>query len=90
LVRKKSVGLRRFLEEQSGFLERFGERKMMGSMFSELSLSASKASALRLLGKVRVESARGKDVRFMEIEWQLRNERDSGADRCEGDCAGEL
>ncbi|PVH67830.1 hypothetical protein DL98DRAFT_523106, partial [Cadophora sp. DSE1049] len=37
---------------------------MMGSMFSELSLSASKASVLRLLDEVRVESARGEDGYF--------------------------
>jgi hypothetical protein len=43
LVRKKFWGLRRSLGLPSGFLERFGERKMNGSMFSELSLSASNA-----------------------------------------------
>lgn len=65
-VRKKFVGLRA-AEVPSGFLERFGERKMMGSMFSELSLSASKVEALRLLGEVRAEIARGQDVRFMVL-----------------------
>ena len=65
LVRKKFCGFRRSLELPSGFLERFGERKIMGSIFSELSLSASKAEALRLLGEVRAEIARGEDVRFM-------------------------
>ena len=65
-ARKKLVGLRG-AEVPSGFLERFGERKMMGSMFSASSLSASKAEALRLLGEEREESARGEDVRFMMI-----------------------
>jgi hypothetical protein len=68
LVRKKFWGLRRSLGLPSGFLERFGERKMKGSMFSELSLSASNAEALRLLGEERLDNARGEDVRFMVIE----------------------
>lgn len=58
LIRKKFCGLRRSLELPSGFLERLGERKMMGSMFSASSLSASKAEALRLLGEERAEMAR--------------------------------
>jgi len=45
-------------------LERSGERKVIGSVFSDLSLSASRASVLRLLGEVRVESARGEDGYF--------------------------
>jgi len=63
-VRKKFVGLRG-AEVPSGFLERLGERKMMGSMFSASLVSASKAEALRLLGEVREEIARGENVRFM-------------------------
>lgn len=52
-VRKKLVGLLRVsLLVPSGFLERLGDRKMMGSMFSVL--SSSKVWALRLLGEVRV------------------------------------
>jgi hypothetical protein len=47
------------LLEPSGHLDRFGERKMTGSMFSELSLSTSKAEDLRLTGEV---SARGEHV----------------------------
>lgn len=88
LVRKKLVGLRRSLEVPSGFFERFGERKMMGSMFSELSLSASKVEAFRLLGDVRVDSAREEDVRFMVIEWQLWGERGSGVSEWKGEWAG--
>jgi hypothetical protein len=36
-----------------------------------LSLSASKAEALRLLGEERVNNARGDDVRFIAIEQLL-------------------
>lgn len=68
LVRKKFCGLRRSLGLPSGFLERFGERKMNGLMFSALSLSASKAEALRLLGEERLDNARGEDVRFIVFE----------------------
>jgi len=39
------------LLEPSGHLDRFGERKMMGSMFSESSLSSSKVEDLRLTGE---------------------------------------
>ena len=67
LVRKKFCGFRRSFELPSGFLDRFGERKIMGSMFSELSLSASKAEALRLLGEEREDNAIGEDVRFMVL-----------------------
>lgn len=88
LVRKKLVDLRRSLEVPSGFFDRLGERKMMGSMFSALSLSASKAEALRLMGEVRVESARGEDVRFMVIEWQLWDEGSSGVNEWKGEWAG--
>jgi hypothetical protein len=85
LVRKKFVGLMRSLELPSGFLERFGERKIMGSMFSELSLSASKAEALRLLGEERADNARGEDVRFMVlIEQQWWDEGGSGVAGCAG------
>jgi hypothetical protein len=85
LVRKKFCGLTSSLELPSGFLERFGERKMKGSMFSVLSLSASKAEALRLLGEVRAEMARGEDVRFMVlIEQQWREEGGGGVGGCAG------
>lgn len=50
----------------SGCLDLFGERKMMGSMFSELETSdasCSKVVALRLEGEVRVVRAR-EVVRF--------------------------
>ena len=62
LVRKKLVGLTKevSLLLPSGHLERLGERKMMGSMFSEL--SSSKEAALRLIGE---ERAREEEVRFM-------------------------
>jgi hypothetical protein len=61
LVKKKLTGLRRgSFPVPSGHFERLGERKMIGSMFSQL--SSSKAAALRLLGEVR---ARGVDVRLM-------------------------
>lgn len=43
------VSLSLLVLEPSGFLERLGERKMMGSMFSEL--SSSKVWALRLMGE---------------------------------------
>jgi len=89
LVRKKLVGLRRSLEVPSGFLERLGERKMMGSTFSALSLSASKAEALRLVGEVRVDNARGEDVSFMAIEGQPLEEGGSGVNEC-GCAAGEV
>ncbi len=65
------MGLRGSLELPSGFLERFGDKKRMGSTFSALSLSASKAEALRLLGEERVNNARGDDVRFIAIEQLL-------------------
>jgi len=53
LVRKKLVGLRRVsFPVPSGHFDRFGERKIIGSMFS--ALSSSKAWALRLLGEERV------------------------------------
>jgi len=54
------------LLEPSGHLDRFGERKITGSMFSELSLSRSKVDDLRLTGEV---SARGEDVRVMSGGW---------------------
>jgi hypothetical protein len=78
------VGFRSSLGLPSGFLERLGERKMMGSMFSALSLSASKAEALRLLGEERDDNARGGDVRFIVIEQQLYNDGGSGASECAG------
>ena len=79
LVRKKCCGFTRSLELPSGFLDRFGERKIIGSMFSELSLSASKAEALRLLGEERADNAIGDDVRFMMlIEQQWWDEGGSG------------
>jgi hypothetical protein len=53
-------------------------------------LLALKALALCLLNKVKVESAREKDIRFIEIKWQLWNKRDSGADRYKGDYIREL
>lgn len=63
----------------SGHLDRFGERKVTGSMFSLL--SSSNVVAFRLLGGESVlESARGEDVRFMmigqwgpvlELEWSI-------------------
>jgi len=57
-VRKKLIGLHCVsLLEPSGCLERLGERKMTGSMFSELSLSTSNDVALRLDGEVRLVSA---------------------------------
>ena len=85
LVRKKFCGFSRSFELPSGFLERFGDRKMMGSMFSELSLSASKAEALRLLGEVRAEIAREEDVRFMVLIVQQRwGEEGSGVAGCAG------
>jgi len=53
LVKKKLTGLVKVsLHDPSGALERLGERKMIGSMFSESSWS--KAVALRLVGEVRV------------------------------------
>lgn len=59
LVRKKLVGLVKeavSFDEPSRALDRFGERKMTGSMFSEsLVLSKSKDSALRFGGEVRFE-----------------------------------
>ena len=59
------LGLRKVsLLVPSGHLERLGERKMIGSMFSALS-SSSNDEALRLVGEVR---ARGEEVRFMLIE----------------------
>jgi hypothetical protein len=85
LVRKKFCGLRRSLGLPSGFLERLGEMKMKGSMFSELSLSASKAEALRLLGEERADNARGEDVRFMVvIEQQWWDEGGGGVGSCAG------
>lgn len=84
LVRKKFVGLSRSLELPSGFLERFGERKMMGSMFSELSLSASKVEALRLLGEERADNAKGENVRFMMLTEQWWDEGGSGVAWCAG------
>ncbi len=84
MVRKKFVGLRRSLELPSGFLDRFGERKMMGSIFSELSLSVSKAEAFRLLGGESADNARGMDVRFTIIEQELNEERDGGVSECAG------
>jgi hypothetical protein len=76
LVRKKLVGLSRSLELPSGFLERLGERKAMGSMFSALS-SASKAEALRLVGEERVDNAR-EDVRFIATRQHLYDGGGSG------------
>lgn len=48
-------------EEPLGHLERFGERKIIGSMFSVL--SSSKAVAFLLLGGDSVEE-RARDLRF--------------------------
>lgn len=50
----------------SGCFERFGERKMTGSMFSELSAQSSKSKvvALRLVGEVKDVMAR-EDVRLV-------------------------
>jgi len=63
LVRKKLVGLKReSLPLPSGALERFGERKMTGSIFSK---SSSKAVALRLVGEERALDNAGGDVRLM-------------------------
>jgi hypothetical protein len=45
----------------SAFLDFLGEKKIMGSTFSE---SSSKVVALRLVGEERVDNAMG-DVRFM-------------------------
>lgn len=66
-VRKKFVGFTRVsLLEPSGHLERLGERKIIGSMFSLL--SSSNVVAFRLLGGDNVLAmARGDNVRFMMI-----------------------
>ena len=54
-------------EDPSRALDRFGERKMVGSMFSaSLVLSKSKEAALRFGGEVIVEAiAIGESVRFI-------------------------
>ena len=69
LVRKKLVGLRSVsLLVPSGALERFGERKMTGSIFSA---SSSKVVALRLVGEERgLGNAKG-HVRFMLKKKQI-------------------
>jgi len=72
-VRKKLVGLLRVsLLVPSGFLERLGERKMMGSMFSVL--SSSKVWALRLLGEVRVVGRAVGALLFIVVGEGTRNE----------------
>ena len=55
LVRKKLVGFVNVsLEEPSVALDRFGERKIAGSIFSEsFAESKSKLSAFRLEGEVK-------------------------------------
>jgi len=64
LVKKKLVGLVKVsLPDPSGALARLGERKMIGSMFSESSWS--KAVALRLVGEERVVGNAAGDVRFI-------------------------
>lgn len=61
------------LLEPSGHLDRFGERKTTGSMFSESLLSRSKVEDLRLMGEV---SARDGIVRVMLEGWiGLREKR---------------
>lgn len=77
-VRKKLVmGLQRVsLDEPSGHLERLGERKLTGSMFSASSLlkSDSYVWALRLVDEVRVVMARGCDVNMvspMVLQWDM-------------------
>jgi len=72
LVRKKLVGLTNVsLLEPSAALERFGERKMDGSIFSESLVSReskSKVVAFLLVGEERVfESAVGVVVRIMFV-----------------------
>lgn len=52
-----------------GCLERFGERKMIGSMFSLLS-SSSKVVAFLLLGGERVDE-RARDLRFRFMFWLI-------------------
>jgi len=70
-VRKKLVGLTNVsLLEPSAAFERFGERKMEGSMFSESMVSKgskSKVAALRLVGEERVFESAIAVVRFMVV-----------------------
>lgn len=70
-VRKKLVGLANVsLLEPSAALDRFGDRKMEGSMFSESMVSReskSKVVALRLVGEERVFESAIVVVRFMVV-----------------------